>query len=128
MGFTFLNRFKKILVVEDDPSLQKALVTKFQNKGFKVITTNSGRDVLTLVAQEKPSGIILDLILPAQDGMKILHDLRSPEVAYKNAVVILTNLSGNLNLRTEAEGLNAQYFNKAGTPIDTAVNALIQQL
>jgi DNA-binding response OmpR family regulator len=128
MGFAFLNRFKKILIAEDDMALQKVLVFKFQSKGFKVVTANSGRDVLTIVAQEKPSAIILDLILPAQDGVKILHELRSPEVDYKKPVVILTNLSGNSALRGEVESLNAQYFNKAGTPIDTAVNALIQQL
>lgn len=128
MGLGFLNRFKKILVVEDDPALQKALVIKFQNKGFKVLTANSGRDVLTIVTQERPAGIVLDLMLPAQDGMKILQVLRSSEVDYKKPVVILTNLSGNSNLRTEVESLNAQYFNKASTPIDTAINALLKQL
>lgn len=123
----FLNKFKKILVVEDDPALQKALVIKFQNKGFKVITANSGRDVLNIVSKERPAGIILDLMLPAQDGMNILQELRSTEVDYQKPVVILTNLRGSV-LRTDAESLNAQYFEKAATPIDTAVTALIHEL
>ena len=128
MAFTFLNRFKKILIVEDDPALLKALVIKCQHKGFQTITANSGRDVLAIVAEQKPAGILLDLMLPTQDGMAILHRLRGNEVQYTRPVVILTNLRGSSDLRAEAEGLHAQYFDKAGTPIDTAVEALVQKL
>lgn len=128
MIFSFLNRFKKILIVEDDPALMKALVVKCQHKGFQTITANSGRDVLAIVAEQKPAGILLDLMLPIQDGMQILHSLRGPEVQYTKPVVILTNLRGNTNLRAEAESLGAQYFDKAGTPIDTAVEALVRSI
>jgi len=122
------NKLKKILIVEDDPSLQKALVQKCERKGYKVVSTNSGRDVLTIVAEEKPSGILLDLMLPVYDGMEILKRLRGEEVGYKNPVVILTNLHGHATLRKDAENLNAQYYDKAETPIDDAVEALLRQL
>lgn len=128
MAPAFLNRFKKILVVEDDPALQKVLVTKLQHKGFRVITLDNGREVLNVVAKERFAGIILDLMLPAQDGMSILRRLRSPEVDYRKSVVVLTNLRGTATLRGEAESLDAQYFDKAGTPIDTVINALVQAL
>jgi DNA-binding response OmpR family regulator len=127
MGLKFLNRYRKILVVDDDPALQKALVTKLQNKNYTVISANSGRDVLTLVAEENPAGIILDLMLPGQDGMALLKKIRF-ELDYNKPVVILTNLRGAVALREEAESLNAQYFDKANTPINTAVDALLGQL
>jgi len=120
----FLNCFKTVLVVEDDPALQKVLTTKLQKKGYKTVTASSGREVLIVVAQTCPAGIILDLMLPGQDGMSILRQLRSPEVDYNKAVVVLTNLRGTAELRTEAESLQAQYFDKAHTPIDTVINAL----
>lgn len=126
--FKFLRRTKKILVVEDDPALQKVLVTKLQHKGHRAITVDNGREVLSAVAEEQPAGIILDLMLPAQDGMSILRRLRSPEVDYRKPVVVLTNLRGTATLRSEAEGLDAQYFDKAGTPIDTVIDALVRAL
>jgi DNA-binding response OmpR family regulator len=124
----FLNRFKKILIVEDDPALQKALIQKCERKGFKVISLSSGKDVLNTVAFEKPSGMLLDLMLPIYDGMDLLKRLRGVEVGYHNPVVILTNLHGQSTLRDEAAILGAQYFDKAETPIDKAVEALVKQL
>lgn len=123
-----LNRFKKILVVEDDPALQKVLTTKLRMKGYRIVTASTGREVLTMVAQERPAGILLDLMLPGQDGMSILRRLRSSEVDYHKPVVVLTNLRGTATLRTEAEALGARYFDKAGTPIDTVVSALVRAL
>jgi DNA-binding response OmpR family regulator len=124
----FLNRFKKILIVEDDPALSKALVQKCEHKGYRVVSTNSGRDVLTIVAEEKPSGIILDLMLPVYDGMEILKRLRGQEVGYQKPVVILTNLHGHATLREDAQKLNALYLDKAETPLEKAVEALVSQL
>jgi hypothetical protein len=67
-----------------------------------VIGTDSGKDVLLLVQKENPD--------------------------YKKPVVILTNLQGRATLRSEAEKNNAIYLDKASTPIDEAVAALVAQL
>jgi DNA-binding response OmpR family regulator len=122
------NKFKKILVVEDDAPLLKALTQKCERLGFRVIGTDSGKDVLLLVQKENPDGILLDLMLPAHDGMTILETLRGQDMDYKKPVVILTNLQGRATLRSEAEKNNAIYLDKASTPIDEAVAALVAQL
>lgn len=145
MTFALLNRMKKILVVEDDPAIRKVLATKLRHKGYKVVTVDNGREVLKTVAAEQPAGIILDLMLPAEDGMSILRTLRSPEVQYQKPVVVLTNLQshdvdydkpvvelagrhGVATPHSEAVRLGAQYFNKADTPINTVVDALAKAL
>jgi len=123
-----LNKFKKVLIVEDDPALLKALVRKVESKGFAVITESSGTPVPLTVVREKPAGILLDLMLPGQDGLKLLAQLRSTEIDYKKPVVILTNLHGRAGLRDEAERLQAVYLDKASTSIGAAVDALVKQL
>lgn len=117
-----------MLVVEDDPGLQKALVEKFKHEGFSVISTGDGKGVLALTVAEKPDGIVLDLMLPNKDGMSILEVLRSPEVDVQVPVVILTNLAGRSGLREDAEALNAQYFDKSSTKIEDVVDALVTKL
>lgn len=122
------NRFKKILIVEDDEALLKALTIKCEKAGFKVVSTMSGKEVLLLVQKENPDGILLDLMLPDRDGMTILETLRGQDMNYTKPVVVLTNLQGRAKLRTEAGELSADYFDKASTPIETAVQALISKL
>ncbi len=119
-----LNRFKKILIVEDDPALRAALVEKFSHAGYRTVTCADGAEVAFTVAQEKPDGIVLDLMLPNKDGMSILETLRGPEVGVEAPVVILTNLIGKTTLRKDAEKLNALYFDKSSTDIGEVVATL----
>ena len=119
-----LRRFRKVLVVEDDPSLRKALVEKIARSGYRVVEASDGASVMSYVVTERPDGIVLDLILPGKDGMTILASLRGPEVDSKVPVIVLTNLLGRSRLREEVEQLNAYYFDKASTSIEEVVATL----
>lgn len=119
-----LRRFRKVLVVEDDPSLRKVLVDRIARSGYRVVEAADGASVLSYVTSERPDGIVLDLMLPGKDGMTILESLRGPEMGSKVPVIILTNLLGRSQLRSDAEKLNAHYFDKASTPIEKVVATL----
>ncbi|VAW29870.1 Phosphate regulon transcriptional regulatory protein PhoB (SphR) [hydrothermal vent metagenome] len=66
----------KILVVEDDNTLLEMLAYNLTRQGYEVVTAQNGRSALTLARQEKPSLIILDIMLPGIDGFEVCRILR----------------------------------------------------
>jgi two-component system KDP operon response regulator KdpE len=65
-----------ILVVDDEPQIQRAIRTILTEKGFKVTTASRGGEGLTLAATSQPDLIILDLGLPDMEGVEVCRQLR----------------------------------------------------
>jgi two-component system, OmpR family, KDP operon response regulator KdpE len=65
-----------ILVIDDEPQIQRAIRTILTEKGFKVSTASRGEDALTLAAANEPDIVILDLGLPDMDGVEVCTRLR----------------------------------------------------
>ena len=65
-----------ILVVDDEPQIQRAIRTILTEKGFKVSTASHGEEALTLAAANEPDIVILDLGLPDMDGVDVCMRLR----------------------------------------------------
>jgi DNA-binding response OmpR family regulator len=85
---------KKVLIVEDDPMLVEIYKRKFsENINFKVITATSGTETEKKVAQEKPDLILLDLILPEEDGFQVLEKVRKTEAGKDIKIIVFSNLS-----------------------------------
>ena len=85
---------KKILFVEDEPSLQKAISELLTQEGFKVLNASDGEEGLKFAAAEDPDLILLDLILPKKDGFEVLKELKADEKTKDIPVIVLTNLEG----------------------------------
>ena len=66
----------KILIIDDEPQIQRAIKTILTEKGFKVTTASRGGEGLTLAAAQEPDLIILDLGLPDMDGVEVCTRLR----------------------------------------------------
>ena len=66
----------QILVIDDEPQIQRAIRTILTEKGFKVTTASRGEEGLTLAATNEPDIIILDLGLPDMDGVEVCIRLR----------------------------------------------------
>lgn len=65
-----------ILVIDDEPQIQRAIRTILTEKGFRVSTASRGEEGLTLVASTEPDIVILDLGLPDMDGVEVCTRLR----------------------------------------------------
>ncbi|XOU94982.1 MAG: response regulator [Candidatus Kerfeldbacteria bacterium] len=87
------NKEKKILIIEDDKSLSKAISDKLKRESFEVFTAFDGQEGLEVAFEKKPDLILLDLIMPVMDGIATLKKLRKDLWGSKVPVVILTNLS-----------------------------------
>lgn len=69
-------KMKKILIVEDDPAIQKGLVDSLSEEHFEVITAQDGEVGYQKALSENIDLIILDLILPTKNGIEICKSLR----------------------------------------------------
>ena len=82
---------KKILIIEDEKPLSRALDLKLTHEGFLVKTLFNGEGFLPLVQSEDFSLIICDLIMPKVDGFEVLQMIKENNI--KIPIIILTNLS-----------------------------------
>jgi two-component system cell cycle response regulator len=106
---------KKILVLEDEHPMAKALEIKLSHAGFKVTTVFNGEDALEMLAKEPHDLIMCDLIMPKMDGFQFMEELRARNIT--TPVVVMTNLSQDED-RARAEKLGARGFIvKSNTPI-----------
>ncbi|HEV2687228.1 MAG TPA: response regulator, partial [Bryobacteraceae bacterium] len=65
-----------ILVIEDEPPLQKFLRATLENEGYSVVVAGRGEEGLRHASVGQPDLIILDLGLPDMDGMEVTRRLR----------------------------------------------------
>ncbi len=66
-----------VLVVEDDRNIIDLVQSNLLVRGFKVIVSRTGSDVLELIRQRRPDVVLLDLMLPGVDGFDLCRDLRA---------------------------------------------------
>ena len=78
-----------MLIVEDDPALLRMLSNFFTGCGAEVMTAIDGKNVVHLVESLQPDIILLDVVLPFQDGLSVLRNLRG--VGLMMPVIILTD-------------------------------------
>jgi two-component system, OmpR family, KDP operon response regulator KdpE len=66
----------RVLVVEDEPQIRRALATNLRARGYDVDLAESGERGLVLAAERHPDVVVLDLGLPGIDGIEVIHGLR----------------------------------------------------
>lgn len=66
----------KVLVVDDEPQIQRALEVNLIARDYHVILASSGEEALELAASKRPDVMLLDLGLPGMDGIAVIESLR----------------------------------------------------
>lgn len=85
---------KKILIVEDDIVLQKALQEFLSAEGFEIVVASDGEEGILKAKNEEPDLILLDIILPKKDGYAVIREVRAEVSLAGVPIVLLTNLGG----------------------------------
>ena len=83
-------RKPKILVVDDDPDLLKALRLRLRANNCEVISVSDGYSVIGAAQKEHPDVIVLDLGLPAGDGFVVMERLQQSDTLSGIPVIVLT--------------------------------------
>ena len=110
---------KKILIIEDEKSLARALELKLTFAGFKTKVVFNGEDGIELLRKESFALILLDLIMPKMDGFMVLAILKAKK--NKIPVLVLSNLSQDEDEKRAKEFGAKEFFIKSNTPIATIV-------
>lgn len=98
-----------VLVVEDEPSAAHLLDDALADPRRRIVHAGSGREARAQIADRTPEAIVLDLILPDEDGRSLLADLRRDPSAKDAGVVIVTGKAGP-RTREECFALGADAF------------------
>jgi DNA-binding response OmpR family regulator len=104
---------KKILIIEDDAVLQKALGEYIGSEGFEVASAPDGEIGVRMAAETKPDLILLDIILPKKDGFEVLQEIKADEQLKNIPIVLLTNLDSVSDVERALELGATTYLVKA---------------
>jgi CheY-like chemotaxis protein len=121
---------KRILIVEDEEAIQKAVSETLLNQGFIVLTANNGEEGFAVSLKEHPDLILLDIFMPRMDGLVMLQKIRSDEWGKKVPVIILTNLnpSSNSVINSVLKNEPAYYLVKSDVKLEGIVEKIKEVL
>lgn len=81
---------KRLLIVDDEPNLLRAVAAVLRGEGFEVFTARNGKEALIFIAKNIPDLIISDVRMPAMDGFMLARRLRSAPRTALIPIVFLT--------------------------------------
>ncbi|MBI5281654.1 MAG: response regulator transcription factor [Candidatus Solibacter usitatus] len=85
---------KKILLIEDDSDLFALLKYNLEKEGFQMAGAQTGKGAVELCRREKPDLILLDIMLPASDGLEICKGIRAhPDLAHIPVIFLTARAS-----------------------------------
>ncbi len=99
----------KILLVEDDPALQRLYVKILTQASYEYRLANNGVAIVEKALSEAPDLIIMDVMMPERNGMKALADLKNNDTT-KNIPVIMLSAYQDDELLFQAMQLGAKRY------------------
>lgn len=86
-----MNKSKKILIVEDEEMMLKALEFRLKKDGYIVLLASDGREALRIIKEEEPDAVITDIMLPYVNGLEIVSFVKK-EIAKSTGVIVLSRV------------------------------------
>jgi len=112
-----------ILVVDDEPQIRDLLKRFLTLRGYKVRVASDGQQALTMVEQQAPQLIVLDVYMPGINGVEVLRQLRRRK--FTGGVILLT---GSQDDKLLQEALDLGSVDVMGKPVDLERLALAIQV
>ena len=92
---------KKVLVVDDDPDVRLFSVTVLEENGYTPLEAANGEEGLTMIKDEKPDLVILDILMPRQSGIRLYRELKTDKSLKNVKVIILSGIAKKTFLRSQ---------------------------
>ena len=80
----------KILVCDDERHIVRLIQVNLEKQGYQVVTAFDGKEGLEKIRSEKPSLVVLDVMMPYMDGFEVLKNLRREPATEHLPVIMLT--------------------------------------
>lgn len=98
-----------ILIIEDETDIREVYTEMLKDSGFNVDEAKDGEEGMEKIRTTDWNLLLLDIMLPGQDGLKILNELKSTPELKKGPVITLTNLNSE-NIIQEAFSAGADGY------------------
>lgn len=118
----------KILIIEDERVLAKALRDILERSGFEVDVASDGEEGVAKVAASRPDLILLDLILPRLHGFEVLKRIKENPDTKATPVIILSNLDQGADIDQARQLGAADFLTKAETDINSVLAKVKEHL
>jgi CheY-like chemotaxis protein len=86
----FFKRRKRVLLLDDDPSMQRLVARILQNEGFRVDVFLTGSEAIAALKRERYDVLLLDLMMPHEGGMTVIRHLRQNDPPALKRSILLT--------------------------------------
>jgi len=118
-----VERKARILIIDDDPDFVAATKKVLESKPYEVLVAYDGDEGLQKTREERPDLIILDIIMPREDGFKVCEEIKEDPQLAEIPVIILTSLSQRWGetLFSVTQGLTLEaedYIDKPVAPLE----------
>jgi len=118
---------KKILVVEDEKPIAKALQLKLNSSGYEAQVAGNGAEALQVLGSGEFDLVLLDLVMPTLDGFGFLSQAREQGLEIP-PVIVSSNLSQEEDIKRAKELGAVSYYVKSNTPLSVIVEKINQYL
>lgn len=116
---------RKILIVDDEVDFIDLVKMRLEANGYEVVIANNGRDALDMVNKEKPSAVLLDIMMPELDGLSVLKAIRSKDSVLP--IFMVTAFSNEERIKTAGK-LNATGFIVKTQDLGKEINVITQAI
>lgn len=103
MGIGRMDKTSVILLIDDDPDFVEATSAVLESVPYRVLVARNGGEGLTIARQDRPDVILLDVILPGEDGFQTLERFKADPALAHIPVIMLTSLPNGLDLMPAGE-------------------------
>lgn len=103
----------KVLIIEDDPLMSRMYQKIFTFEKYDVVMAKDGQEGLDLARSDKPTLILLDVMMPKLNGFQVLEKLKADPDTRAIPVVMLTNLAGEQDAETALSKGAVRYIVKS---------------
>ncbi len=116
-----------VLVVEDDPVIQRLLEVNFELEGFAVLVAADGVEALEVVRRDRPDVVISDVMMPNLSGVELVGRLRAVEGDTRIPVILLSAKAQSGDVEAGLAAGADDYLTKPFEPLELVdrVNALL---
>jgi CheY-like chemotaxis protein len=107
-----------VLVVDDDPVIQKLLQVNFEMEGYSVITAGDGEEGLARAQAEHPDAIVLDVMMPKMDGLEVARRLKGDPDTEGIPIVLLSAKAQQADIQAGTATGAEEYLTKPFDPLE----------
>jgi two-component system alkaline phosphatase synthesis response regulator PhoP len=103
-------KMAKILIIDDDPDIVQAMRIMLKDKGYSVISEENAEKGIKSTWKEKPDLIILDVMMPGQDGFEVARILKKDPNTQKIPILMLTAVKDKMGFDFAREAGNEDWL------------------